>query len=236
MNEQLRLLVELQKLDSRIIGKDALIKAIPSRLSTAERPLREARAAVEAHRQKLEEADKKKRDRERTLDECIDRIEKLKARIADIKDNKAYQAHLKEIEAAEGERTAIEDEILSLMEAVEAEGGELRGTEKVLEAEEGKAAELKRALEGEVEEARRELDALKEQREALTGRMDRDTYTMYMSLLEQLRGLAVVEVKGEVCQGCNMNIMPQLFVEIKKNQEIFQCPQCRRILYYDERQ
>nr|NIP32403.1 hypothetical protein [Candidatus Saccharibacteria bacterium]NIV12038.1 hypothetical protein [Fodinibius sp.]NIV97856.1 hypothetical protein [Candidatus Saccharibacteria bacterium]NIX00699.1 hypothetical protein [Phycisphaerae bacterium] len=32
-------------------------------------------------------------------------------------------------------------------------------------------------------------------------------------------------------EGCNMNIMPQLAVEIKKGEEIHRCPQCNRILY-----
>jgi predicted nucleic acid-binding Zn-ribbon protein len=31
-----------------------------------------------------------------------------------------------------------------------------------------------------------------------------------------------------------MNIMPQLFVQIKENKEIFRCPQCKRILFYRE--
>jgi predicted nucleic acid-binding Zn-ribbon protein len=53
-----------------------------------------------------------------------------------------------------------------------------------------------------------------------------------MGLIESSGGIAVTEVKGEVCQGCNMNIPPQLYVEIKSNEEIIQCPQCHRILYY----
>ncbi|MCK4910604.1 MAG: hypothetical protein KAR83_03130, partial [Thermodesulfovibrionales bacterium] len=31
----------------------------------------------------------------------------------------------------------------------------------------------------------------------------------------------------------NMNIMPQLYVEIKKNTNVVHCPQCRRILYHE---
>jgi predicted nucleic acid-binding Zn-ribbon protein len=51
-------------------------------------------------------------------------------------------------------------------------------------------------------------------------------------LLEICAGLAVIEVKDEICQGCNMNIPPQLFVELKKNEEIYNCPHCRRIIFY----
>jgi predicted nucleic acid-binding Zn-ribbon protein len=234
VNEQLRLLVELQKLDSRILEKDALIKTIPSRVSIAERPFKDAQARYDGHRERHEEAEKTKRDKERELDDMDERINKLKARTSDIKDNKAYQALLKEIETAEGERSGIEDRILELMESVEEEGRELREAEKALKAEEQKVEEFRKKLQAEVKEAEKELDGLKEKRTALAGQIEDGNYRLYISLLEATRGLAVVEAKEEVCQGCNMNIMPQLFVELKKNEHIIQCPQCRRILYYSD--
>lgn len=234
MNEQIRLLVELQKLDSRIIRKDALIKTIPTRISAAEKPLNEALSNSETHRKQAEEAEKKKREKERELDDTHERIKKLKARTADVKDNKAYQALLKEIETAERESSAIEDQILELMERVEQEGRKLKGAGKALEAEKQKVEEFRKKLEGEVREAEEELNSLREKRAALASQLEDDTYRLYMTLLELTRGLAVVEARDEVCQGCNMNIMPQLFVELKKNESIIQCPQCRRILYHSE--
>ena len=41
-------------------------------------------------------------------------------------------------------------------------------------------------------------------------------YNEYMKVLKACGGLAVVEARDEICQGCNMNIPPQMFVEIKK--------------------
>jgi len=57
-------------------------------------------------------------------------------------------------------------------------------------------------------------------------------YREYMKKLESGQGLAVVEVKDSVCMGCNMNIPPQLYVEVRKGEEIFTCPQCRRFLFF----
>jgi len=62
--------------------------------------------------------------------------------------------------------------------------------------------------------------------------IDKDVYNQYVQLMESSNAIAVIEAKNEVCQGCNMNIPPQLFVEIKKNDTIINCPQCRRILFY----
>ena len=42
-----------------------------------------------------------------------------------------------------------------------------------------------------------------------------------MALLEKCNGLAVVEARDEICQGCNMNIPPQMFVELRKIQRPF---------------
>lgn len=234
MNEQLRLLIETQKLDTQIIARQKHIDQIPLRISSMERPLAEARLNLEGRKRKFEEAEKKKRSKEKDVEAIAERIEKLKGRTAQIKTNIEYQALLKEIEAAEKEKFSAEDEILELMELVDRESIELKGAEAALTAQEEKAAELKRELEAEAGEASKGLDSLKEKRAVLTGGIESDLYDLYMMLLQEKNGLAVVEVRGEVCQGCNMNIMPQLFVEIKKNEEIFNCPQCRRFLYHPD--
>ena len=83
-------------------------------------------------------------------------------------------------------------------------------------------------------ELEKELVTLKKLRAGVVEATDSDVYDQYIMLLEIYHGHAVSEVREEICQGCNMNIPPQLFVEIKKNEDIYHCPQCRRILYYRE--
>jgi predicted nucleic acid-binding Zn-ribbon protein len=234
VNEQIGLLVELQKLDSTIISLSRSIKAIPNKISSMEKPLKEAQANLRARKQGLEAAEKKKRDKEREVEEIDEKVEKMKARTADIKDNKAYQAHLKEIEKAEKTRFAREDEILELMESLDQEGGKVKEAEGALEGENRKVEELKAALDAEVGEGEKELSALKGKRTAMVDSLEKEIYDKYMSLLTNLGGLAVTKVEGEVCTGCNMHIMPQLYVEIKKNETIITCPQCNRILYFEQ--
>jgi hypothetical protein len=45
-------------------------------------------------------------------------------------------------------------------------------------------------------------------------------------------GLAVVEIRGGTCQGCHMNIPPQLFNLIQRNEQVIPCPNCQRILHW----
>ncbi len=233
MNEQIRLLVELQKLDTTIINHSRTIKDIPSRISTMETPLKDSEATLANVRKGSEALDKKKRASESAVDDNNERVVKLSERTKDIKDNKAYQAHLKEIESL-GQGTAkLEDEVLAAMEALEQAALKIKEAEDAVAVEQGMVNELKRKLDAEVEEAKAGLAQMKGKRAGFVSGIDEEHYSTYMELLSSNRGVAVTKVDSEICTGCNMNIMPQLYVEIKKNTSVVHCPQCRRILYHE---
>ena len=232
MNEQIKCIVELQRIDSNILDRKHMMDVIPSKISEAEQPIKESRMALDKTKQMRSSLEKKKRDKENGLDGINEKIKKLKARIAEIKTNKEYQAHLKEIESVEKERYTVEDEILFVMEEIEASSKKIESEEAKLRTEKDKIEAFKKHLEKEMLDAEKELLTLEETRLRIVDNIDKETYNQYIVLIESCNGIAVTEAKEEICQGCNMNIPPQLFVEIKKNEEIINCPQCRRILYY----
>ncbi|MEW6419273.1 MAG: C4-type zinc ribbon domain-containing protein [Nitrospirota bacterium] len=232
MNEQIKCLVELQRIDSNILDRKHTMDVIPSKISKAERPLKESQAALDKTKQRHSSLEKKKRAKEGELDAINEKIKKLKARTADIKTNKEYQAHLKEIESAEKERYTVEDEILLIMEELDVSSKEMESEEEKLRVEKDRLEAFKNQLDKEMLEAEKELLTLKKMRSRIVDNIDKEIYNRYIDLIESSNGIAVTEVKEAICQGCNMNIPPQLFVEIKKNEEIIHCPQCRRILYY----
>ncbi|MEW6570704.1 MAG: C4-type zinc ribbon domain-containing protein [Nitrospirota bacterium] len=232
VKEQLRSLVELQQIDSKIFEIKRILDRTPSRISEVELPLKESEVAFVNLRQKVSALEKKKRDRERQLEEVIEKINKLKSRISEIKTNKEYQAHLKEIERAEKECSTVEDEILSVMEEIDEAGRQMTIAETNLKKEKDKIESLKKEIGEEMSSYSKDLEKLKEMRAKIAEYLDKEVYDEYIHLIESCDGLAVAEARDEICQGCNMNIPPQLFVELKKTEEIIHCPQCRRILYY----
>jgi len=232
VNRQLEQLIKLQQIDSKILHLSRTLMKFPARIAASEAPLRESETFLNNVKQKLASLDKKKRDKERELDDAGEKIRKLKARTSDIKTNKEYQALLKEIESVEKERSSIEDEILIVMEEIDTSSKRITAEEAKFKAEKEKIDALRKRLESEKAEVEKELLSVRETREGIAGSIDKEAYDLYVSLIGPCNGLVVTEVKGEICQGCNMNIPPQLFVEIKKNEEIITCPQCRRILFY----
>jgi len=232
VKEQLQLLVELQGIDSVIVKKRESVETFPKMLTPLMKNLEDAQAAYEKVKHRCEVLEKKKREKERMLDEVHDRIKKMKARISELKTNKEYQAHLKEIESTDKERYLVEDKILSVMESLENVQRELTAESVKVKVEMEKGEALKKKLLEDTAAAEQELKELKLRRTERIGDIPEDLYALYFEILKSKRGLAVVEARGEVCQGCNMNIPPQLFVELKKNERIIQCPQCNRILYW----
>jgi predicted nucleic acid-binding Zn-ribbon protein len=235
VKDLLKLLVDLQRKDTLILEKRRFIDKVPMRIFEVDEPLKKAKLELENMKKKSELAAKKRREKEAELAEAQEKIRKMKARVSDLKTNKEYQAYQKEIEASEKEIFDIEDDILQLMEEVEVVANEKQEKEAVVNAEAEKINAFRDKLAAEAGEHRKELDVLKEERAGIVSGIDPEIYNTYMTLLcDSGDGVAVTTASNELCSGCNMNIPPQLYVEIRKNEEIIQCPQCRRILYASE--
>ena len=235
MKDLLKLLVDLQRRDSLILEKRRFIDKVPLRIFEVDEPLKKAKLELENIKKKQEAALKKKREKESELAETQEKIRKMKAHISALKTNKEYQAYQKEIEGSEKGISAIEDLILQLMEEIDAGSKELKEKEAAVNAEIQKIDAFKAELDAEVANNERELAVLKQERSGVVAGIAPEVYKTYMSiLLDSGDGVAVTTACNELCSGCDMNIPPQLYVEIRKNQEMLQCPQCRRILYVAE--
>jgi predicted nucleic acid-binding Zn-ribbon protein len=234
LNEQLKFLIELQEIDSSILSVAEKTEALPEKLKQFRKPFQEADEAFRKAKSKFEALEKKKKDKDLKLDEIQDMIDKMKSRSGDIKTNKEYDAHLKEIEGFGKSISAVEDEILSLMEEIEE-------YKKTLKEEESRVNKVKDDLacqEKVIEEEKKELfsgiEDRKAKRKQIADRISEDNYKHYKNLLERYGGLAVVQTKNEICFGCNTNIPPQLYNDIKKDEDIYTCFYCKRFLYFRE--
>lgn len=232
MNEQLPLLIELQKADSEIAALRKIIDGLPARLSSSEAPFKEAESLLLAAQQNHAALEKKKRAKEQAIEDLQEKIRKIRQRSTEIKTNKEYQAHLKEIETMERDISSTEDDLLVLMEELDESLKVVSGAKARVAAETRTRDLLRAELEKEIVLRQESLKGLVEVRDSLAAKLDPRAYALYRMILKSGRGLAVAEAVNEVCRGCNIHIPPQLFVELRSSDELIQCPQCRRILFY----
>ena len=145
--------------------------------------------------------------------------------------NKEYTAMLKEIEAAQNEVRRLEDLILERMLEHDELAARQKAAESRLSADKAAVAAERTTVEAETARLERELEETVSARVRVVADVSATVLSIYETVRER-RGTAVVEIKGGYCSACHVRIRPQAANELRRNQMIFQCESCKRILYF----
>ena len=176
---------------------------------------------------------KQKKELEYQLEDERETVERGKARLMTIKTNREYFAMLKEIDMTKRVSRQREEELLELMvrfEEVEAKHGAAKERYEALKNE----FDLKmEAIKKHMKSFDSEIDKLLGEKELIAKRLDVNKTKRFELVFNRRNGIAVVQAKNYICTGCNMNIPPQLYNMIQKEDRLYECPNCSRILYYE---
>ena len=232
MHVDLERLIRLQQLDTftedarrRIAGQPAQIEALDSRLSTGNDNLAEAK-------RRLEETHAARRVVEKDLAMVQSRLSKYKDQLMEVKTNREYQAMLKEIEVAQSEVRRMEDLILEHMLAGDERAAQVKEAETRLVHDKKAIADERARLEAEITTLAAELEAAVAQRAELAAQLPRELIDIYETIAKGRRGQALSEARGGLCTACHVRLRPQMFNELRRNDTLFQCESCQRILYF----
>jgi uncharacterized protein len=232
LNEQLLYLIDLQKIDTAtqkvLLGK----RELPAVLAKLEENFEVIKSRIAEHRSNLEGKNKIHRELEDKLKKGLEQLRKTRDRIHDVKSNKEYQAVLKEIETLEQKNGVVEDQIISILEEIDAVKTLLALKEQEFAGEQKRYEEDKRKTEEQIGSIESELRSGQKQGEEIRGKIRKDLLKKYEVIKNVNHGLAVVSAWKETCNGCHMNIPPQLYNELlETTDELICCPNCRRIIY-----
>ncbi len=233
MREQMAKLAVLQILDLKIQGMQREKGEIPLRLATLEKEFKKEEEKVHGLKAELEHLQKERRQKEKELEEEVDRVKKTEARVFEIKTNKEYQAVLKEMENVKKLNRQREEEILVILERFEEMQKAVKQTEKELEAKRKDYLQQTSELQQRAAQFDQKMAAEVREREERQKEIPPDILNKYQILLEKRQGVAVARVSNGVCKACNMNLRPQLYIELQKQDTLIICPNCSRILYWE---
>ncbi|MEW6408591.1 MAG: C4-type zinc ribbon domain-containing protein [Nitrospirota bacterium] len=234
LNEQLRLLINLQNVDKKIQRLVEEKRIIPLKIAEVEKKLKNAEQALEDKKAQYKKKQQEKKEKEILLDDELQRLKKLKSRTSEIKTNKEYQAHMVEIETTEKLIGEAEEKLLTVMEQLEEWTLEINSAEERIVDALKEFQCKKEQLEADDSQMGELLNELKMERQKVTEGIERELYETYNTLLRVRGGLAVVPVEDGSCMGCRLQIPPQVFNDVKKNQDIITCSYCHRFLYWGE--
>jgi predicted nucleic acid-binding Zn-ribbon protein len=136
------------------------------------------------------------------------------------------------VELLKDEASTLETELVGVMEQAETSGQARTARERSWPPHRRARSRVGRAA-GEAWAAACEIERERASRNELCRPSRRTSAASYEMIFSRRGGLAVVEVRGGICQGCRMRVPPQLFNEIQRNLDrVFVCPSCQRILYF----
>ena len=232
LKENIRCLMDLQSIDLQVRKLDEIMAQNDAELGKRAQRIDGLKAEIEELVQRREACEKKRAELEIGIEEEFARIKDRQAKMMNVQTNREYQSLLKEIEDGKESNKQREDETVLLMEEIEAINKKLGELENVSISEEKLLDEERRNVEEQASKLSQEKEHIIKDRGDKAKLVAANILKRYELLREKRNGLAIVGVTKGVCQGCNMNIPPQLFNNLLKEQELLSCPICNRLMFH----
>jgi uncharacterized protein len=233
MSPDLEHLIELQNLETAIEESRRRIAAHPQRVADADARLALATEAVEAARQRLKACQEARREQEKEAAVYQSRLSKFKDQLSAVKTNKEYQAMQHEIETAQKELGAVEERVLERMMESDALTAEVKKAEQSLAVQQKDVDAEKKTLAEELTTVEAALKEATAKRASRVASLPAQLVALFEQVSRVRKGLAITTATRDgLCSACHVRLRPQVFQEIRRNDQIIQCASCNRILYY----
>ena len=231
LKSQISNLVRLQTIDSEIYSLRYEKESKPQEIKVIEASFEEKKKNLATLEQTLLNLQKQRKEKELELASKEEAAKKLQTQLYSLKTNKEYQTMLKQIQDAKADASVTEDKVLELFDQADKVKSEVEKEKIRLKEEEKVFLEQKKKIEDRINEIDDRLAQLEAQRKQVVPDINPKILTQYERILLNRDGLAIVGVKDNSCQGCNMFVPPQVINLIKMYERIVTCEICNRILY-----
>ena len=230
--EDLSLLLDLQKIDNQISDALKLKDQIPRDLELCRAEQTKVEEDLKQKEDLLFEKQKTRRTLEGDLESENETLKRYQRQLFDVRDNKEYQAMLREIEGKKQRISRLEEQILMVFEEIDECTSNVDDAKQSAEAERVKCEARESELRKQDESLTETLVIREDERKRVAARMKSDLLARYERIRKGRGGVAVVTIDGGTCPGCFTALPPQFVNEIRKGTQILPCEHCGRILIW----
>lgn len=231
IKEKLDLLIVLQEKDLALDAVRRQAEEVPVKIGGQQALIAGLKTELENSKKALTDLQLAKKQKELDLETHENQIKKHNAELNAVKSNDAYKALLAEIENAKKANSQLENDILEIMEKIEAENAASKTKEKELKQKEAEIQAVIKCFEDELAKLQAEAAKLEADRAEYAKGIPPEVLKKYDWIRESREGVAVVGIEGENCCGCHIQLRPQLVNEVCKGQDFVYCDSCSRILF-----
>ena len=233
LRERLETLAVLQGIDLEVKGRATARTQRLEEIETREGEIARLAAEVKALKDAWEEKDEVRRAKEQTLHDAARKATGKRMRMGQVKNIRELQALQREIAQIKESNAILEEELIEVLSDLEDQEGVWKRKEEDLQGLRSDWDDRKGALKEEIAEIEGRIAQTRKVRDETASRLDADLMGKYELLFDRRGGTALVTVSSAICQACYMNIPPQLWNEVLRNERVNLCPSCQRILFYN---
>lgn len=230
--QDIETLVKLQEAETEIVRLQTVLQKIEKEKTALASKLNQLETNLTANREDLESTHKRCRDMEEEIRIVDERIVKSNETLRMVKTNKEYQVLLREVDDNKKRKDALETELLEVFEERETADVRVKESEKEFALIEEQVKAEQAEIDKKAVDDRELLEDYQARQKEIGTTLDPFLMDRFRKISKMNKGMAVAQVRNEVCMGCFMNIPPQLYIEVQRGNKLISCPQCSRILYH----
>ncbi len=234
MREKLKALATLQQVDLEIAALRKAADIFPKQLTDLDKELAAARSALEAERARLADLERQKGNLQQSITDEKDKVRKWESRLTEQRSTREYAALAREIDIAKKANQTMAEEVVELGKTLATQRDAVKAKEQEFAAVQdrvgGQVAELKQK----VTDADAQVKELEVKRAKASTVVDVGLLRRYDTVRKKRLPVLVPVLAPGTCQGCNMNVPPQLYNTLRSTLGTDICPSCHRIIYASE--
>jgi uncharacterized protein len=233
MLPDLKLVIRLQDIDTRLAELQREIATLPKHIAGIEKKLVAHERKLEADRAALAANQKDRKQCESDIQLQDQKISKLKEQMLEAKTNEQYRAFQNEVDFCGKEIKRLEDRILELMSESEPLDKNVKAAETAFKADKQQVDGEKALARESTAATQKALQELQRERDSVASGLDADVLRDYERTRKSRHGQATAESIDGRCNACHMALRPQYFLDLKQGDQLLHCENCQRILYYN---
>ncbi|SHK95798.1 zinc ribbon domain-containing protein [Xylanibacter ruminicola] len=231
VEERLKTLYQLQTALSAIDEKRALRGELPLEVQDLEDEIEGLTTRVDKIAADIADYQRAISQKKGEIADAEASVERYKAQLNEVKNNREYDTLSKEIEFQTLEIELCNKKIREANNKIADKEQEKANSEALIAERQGDLDVKKNELEEIMEETRVEEEKLKETVKTLEAKIEGRLLTSFKRIRKNARnGLGIVYVQRDACGGCFNKIPPQRQLDIKMHKKIIVCEYCGRIM------
>jgi len=232
MDLETKKIIDLHKIDLEILEINDGKGSLPNIIHKQQQQIDDLKKNLKSAKKELKEINKNITDYTSKVSDYASKIKKYNDQIYSVKNNKEYEALLKEMDFLKSENETVENSLVDSKSKKEKIEITIDDTSKSLE-------ELSVKLDSNNEELKvisastdQEEKKLNKNKNKLLKEIKNKNFIS--SYLEGNQSFKLAALSRDACSSCFSSLPPQFILNVKKMKELFPCPSCGINLFWEE--